>query len=137
MSPFAPREKFRTCAAEIPGRVLVVDEEPLVCWAVCEGLEREGFSTVSAETGQAALAVARQNDAPDVVVIDGRLHDISPASLIHQLLAVAPNCRFVVMTTECRDVALPHSDRISLLRKPFDMSELVQRVAASAAAKCS
>lgn len=137
MSPFSPREKFRTSAKEIPRRVLVVDEEPLVCWAVCEGLEREGFSTVFAESGIAAIAVAGQNEPPDVVVIDGRLHDMSPAVLIFKLQAGAPDCRFIVMTTECRDLAIPTSDRVSVLHKPFDMAEIVSRVTAAATVKCS
>ena len=137
MSPFAPREKFRTGPAESPRRVLVVDEEPLVCWAVCEGLERVGFSTLFAESGTAASEIASANEPPDVVVIDGGLHDISPAKLIHKILNVAPHCRFVVLTTESRDIAVPDSDRIAILRKPFDMAEIVSLVNTAAAARCN
>lgn len=129
MRPPASSGKFRIARAELPGRVLVVDDEALVCWSLASGLRQAGFLTDTASTGAEALLLARVRPHPDAVVIDSRLHDCDPSMLLRQLRAIAPDCRFVVMTTDRHDV-LPSPYDALIVRKPFDLPDLVRQVGA-------
>ena len=50
-------------------RVLVVDDEPQVVWMLQFSLEAEGYQTLSARDGRAALDEVREHH-PSVVLLD-------------------------------------------------------------------
>ena len=129
MMPPAACGKVRTALAKSPGRVLVVDDEALVCWALAAGLREAGFATDTAATAAEAIVLARVRPHPDAVVLDSRLHDCDPAKLLREMRAIAPGCRFVVMTTE-RHAAPPPPYDVLIVRKPFDLPDVVRQVGA-------
>lgn len=53
-------------------RVLIVDDEPSICWALRECLTDEGYSVEVAGTAEQAL-IAAERLQPDVIVMDVRL----------------------------------------------------------------
>ena len=114
--------------AEIPPRVLVVDDEPLVRWSLKAGLQAAGFDAIDAADAVDALALAREAPQPDVVLFDLRLWETDPVRLLEELRAAAPGCRFVVMAVTGQDVPFADLDRIDVIRKPFDLHEVVRLV---------
>lgn len=52
-----------------PTRVLVVDDEPQVVWMLQFGLEADGYETVAARDGVAALEAVREH-RPNVMLLD-------------------------------------------------------------------
>jgi hypothetical protein len=64
---------------EVLGRILVVDDEPMVRARITRVLTDEGYEVVSVADGQAALDIVRNADVPFDLVITNILHVERPA----------------------------------------------------------
>jgi DNA-binding NtrC family response regulator len=117
----SPRDKFRA-------RVLIVDDEPLVCWSLAAGLRLAGFDAVTAVNGAEALALARLPPHPAVVLLDTRLSPGEGTALLRELRMAAPACRLLWLTTEGQNARVPAADGITVITKPFDLSDVVRIV---------
>jgi Response regulator containing CheY-like receiver, AAA-type ATPase, and DNA-binding domains len=133
MRPLSPCGKVPTARAKLPARVLIIDNELLVRWSLSAGLGLAGFEAVTASSGAEALTLARQPPHPDVVLLDSRLYDTDPAALLEDLRLAAPRCRFLMLTTAGQEMPTPPWDGIIVIRKPFDLAEVVRLVDAAAA----
>jgi DNA-binding NtrC family response regulator len=108
-----------------PDRVLVIDDDDLMRWAVAETLREDGWQVIEAGDRREAEAALGTADAPfDVVLLDYRLPDSDNLSLLATIRARSPHSRVILMTafqTEdmVRDaLALGAS---TVIGKPFDM----------------
>ncbi len=54
------------------GRILLVDDEPSICWALSEALRDEGFEVETAGSVELAAQVLARSQ-PDTIVLDVRL----------------------------------------------------------------
>jgi DNA-binding response OmpR family regulator len=117
-TPVAP-EGFRS-------RVLVIDDEPLIRWALATGLSASGYDTVAAADTGEALAVARMRPRPDVILLD--LHQADCSRLLAELRAIAPACRIMVLGTCCEGTPASHWHGLEMIPKPFDLADVVRRV---------
>ena len=61
--------------------VLVVDDNPVTCYATARALRSAGFATIEAGTGQQALDLSRGNVS--AVVLDVHLPDIGGRGAAH------------------------------------------------------
>lgn len=66
--------------------VLIVDDEPDVCWALERVLRREGFTVVTAGNGSDALARLRESSF-HLILVDAKLADIEGIELARQIRA--------------------------------------------------
>jgi DNA-binding NtrC family response regulator len=115
--------------------ILVVDDEPLIRWAVREGLEGEGYGVV--EAGSAREALASMHGAVDVVLLDLKLPDSDDLSLLRRIRAAAPGCRVIMMTAHGSPEMLAEAMRagaFGTVAKPFDLGRVVGMVREAAAA---
>jgi two-component system, NtrC family, response regulator AtoC len=107
-------------------KVLIVDDERLVRWSLRQKCEEWGYHTLEAETGSAALKIAR-NESPDLVLLDVRLPDISGIQLLEQLQQSGV-ARAVIMITadpQLEDVKLALKlGAFDFIGKPLDFEEL-------------
>lgn len=103
-------------------RVLVVDDEESICWALERVLTDEGHEVYSAATAEDALRCARQAP-PDVILLDVRLPGKDGLSAMAELQSTSNSAPVVVMTafgdldTAVRAMSQGASD---YLTKPFD-----------------
>jgi DNA-binding NtrC family response regulator len=127
-----PRD-FPLMAKKSPsGRVLVVDDEPLIRWSVAETLGDRGYRVVEAEDGRSALEAAEEAGDPfDVVLLDFRLPDSNDLGLLARLLVLMPGSRIILMTA----FSTPEITRqafdlgaYSVVRKPFEIAEIASLV---------
>jgi two-component system response regulator PrrA len=123
--------EFSPARTEIPRRVLVVDDEPLVRWSVATGLRLAGFDACAAGSAVEACALARQFPHPDVVLLDAGLWDTDPRELLDEIRKMAPQCRFLILAVTGQPLALPPWDGLTVVRKPFDLHEVVRLVRAA------
>src|SRR5947208_652486 len=72
--PLAPQRTHTPVFSPIV-RVLVVDDEPSICKALTMALDRAGYAAVSAQSGESALAILRDEHI-DVMLIDLRIPDM-------------------------------------------------------------
>lgn len=115
-----------------PARVLVVDDEPVLAELVSMALRYEGWDIATAGDGATAIALAREN-APDVVVLDVMLPDMSGLEVLARLREQIPGLPLLLLTA--KDSV---EDRIAGLTaggddyvtKPFSLEEVVLRLRA-------
>jgi DNA-binding NarL/FixJ family response regulator len=82
----------------VHGRVMIVDDHPMWRDAVARDLEQAGFRVVaSVGEGAQALRVAPAA-APDVVVLDLQLPDISGVDVVLGLLSARPGIRVLILS---------------------------------------
>jgi DNA-binding NtrC family response regulator len=111
-----------------PRRILVVDDEPLVRWAIAETLGHFGYDVAEASDAESTVrALFEAENPPDVVLLDLRLPDCSDLKLLQTVRRVAPRAAVILMTAfgtrELRDEAL-RCGAAAVLDKPFDVEDL-------------
>ena len=126
MIPICSSGKFRDGGAEIPARIVVIDDEPLVRWSIVAGLRHGGFDAVPAATPEEACG--RGRGAADVVLVDVRLGGRDPQQVVEQIRSSWPGCRILLLAVEGQDVPLPEWSDVDVIRKPFDLTAVVRRV---------
>ena len=131
MIPLPSSEQLFARRGEVPARVLIVDDEPLVCWALTAGLRAAGFDALAATDGASAMALAAVRPLPAVILVDVALRGGDGPGLCARLRAAVPAARLVPMALADeevpRDAGAPAAD---VIRKPFDLSDVVRRVCA-------
>lgn len=129
-SPSSARALLR--ADGQPVRALVVDDEPALGELLSTVLRYEGWAVETALTGQAAVRAARAT-APDVIVLDVMLPDMSGLEVLRRIRAHSPNVPVLFLTA--RDAV---EDRVAGLTaggddyvtKPFSLEEVIARLRA-------
>lgn len=126
--------KVTTAAPATTGRrILVVDDELLIRWSLCETLSDRGHTVLEAEDGQAAVrALADATELPDVVLLDLRLPDSKDLNLLERIISMVPQGRVILMTAygtpELANEALERG-AFTVLNKPFELQEVTSLVA--------
>jgi two-component system OmpR family response regulator len=113
-------------------RVLVVDDEPNISELLGTALRFVGYDVRVAGTAGQALAVA-ESFRPDLVVLDVMLPDLDGFEVSHRLRGLLPRIRVVFLTArnQAADAVTGLTDAggDEYIRKPFDLDELIARVA--------
>jgi DNA-binding response OmpR family regulator len=116
-------------------RVLVVDDEPAICKALTMALTRAGYDSLAAQTGESALAILR-SERVDVLVLDLRIPDTRGDVIFELAAAIQPHLRtqtlFLTGDISERALRLIAACKCPSLRKPFELRELTDAVAALA-----
>ena len=112
--------------------VLVVDDEPLIRWALTEALSEAGYPTLQAASGaETRTSLAAIAGTPLVVVLDLRLADVHDLSLVRDVRRLRPDAPLIVMsahgTSEDAE-QVRQAGAIEFLTKPFDMIDAVGAV---------
>src|SRR5437879_10471406 len=114
------------------GRVLVVDDDPVICDLVATALADHGYLTRRASDAREALYLI-QRDMPDVVLLDVHLPDISGYALCRRLRDDYGDTVGIILISGQRKESM---DRVAgmllgaddYLVKPFVLDELLARV---------
>src|SRR3979409_1443007 len=115
------------------GRVVVVEDDPLQAESLAFILRQEGYIVELAATGAEGLAaVARSQPAPDTVLLDVALPDLSGVEVARPLRA-GSNVPIIMLTARRNEI-----DKITGLdagaddyvTKPFSHGELLARIRA-------
>ncbi|MEP6496108.1 MAG: response regulator [bacterium] len=116
-------------------RVLVVDDEPSICKAMSIALSRAGYEAITAQSGEAALAIVRSEHV-DVMLIDLRIPDMRGDVIFEVAAGHQPQLRYrtLFMTGDITERAhkLIMACKCHFLRKPFDLRDMTDAIAALA-----
>jgi two-component system OmpR family response regulator len=112
------------------GELLVVDDEPFLREAVAASLRFLGFAVATAETGTAALRLARDHPF-DLVVLDVMLPDTDGFEVVRRLRR--DGCRVPVIFLTARDTQADKVTGLTIggddyMTKPFGLEELAARI---------
>ena len=103
--------------------VLLVDDEPAICKALSLALSRAGFRVSTALSGETAMSIVR-GEHVDVLVVDLRIPDMRGDIQPH----LRKRTLFTTGDITERAQELIEACRCPLLRKPFDLKDLVDWV---------
>jgi CheY-like chemotaxis protein len=113
------------------GRILVIDDEPLIRDSVAECLEAEGYPVQAMGRAADALEALRREPA-SLVLVDLIMPGMTGAELVEQLRADADpalrDVRVVLMTAAMPGAAERAVAADGILRKPFELGDLLAAV---------
>jgi DNA-binding NtrC family response regulator len=119
-----------------PILVLIVDDEPLIRWALAETLIAHGCGIVEACDAQSAIDVLADGSRRfDVVVLDYRLPGAHDLTLLATTRRLSPESQVVVMTAfMTEDVVLRALElgACHVLQKPVELDALAALVVKAA-----
>jgi DNA-binding response OmpR family regulator len=129
--PLEARTKMVT-SAHIGKKILVVDDDTFMRWAISFRLRREGFVVLTASDGKEALKIARNpHEKPDLIVLDLLMPHVSGFEFLHQIREKHPMpfpIPIIIMSSMDHRKALeegPKLEGFHFVEKPVELDELV------------
>jgi len=108
-------------------KILIIDDEPMIRWAIAETLRSCGHQVAGSGTAKQGM-VLFQEFRPDVVFLDLRLPDGDGLALFRQMAAERERHSAVVLMTAhaetCSATEAENLGAAAFLTKPFDFREL-------------
>jgi DNA-binding NtrC family response regulator len=124
-----------------PLRVLVVEDEALIRWAVVETLTEAGHTVLEAADAATAIqTVGIESQSIDVVLLDFRLPDSADLSLLKRIRQQSPSTGVVMMTAHGTPQMVDDAKALGayeVIGKPFDMRTLEKILVAACRANAS
>jgi CheY-like chemotaxis protein len=113
-------------------RVLVVDDEPSITYTLAKILEREGYETARACSGEEAIDVARSFQ-PDILLSDVAMGAIDGIHAAMEILDYLPGCKVLLISGHANLHGLLGKARVKgfnfeNLAKPVTPSELLAKM---------
>ena len=111
-------------------RILVVDDEPAQCEMVSDFLKKQGLDVSSAESGEKALQLFRQ-DSIDLILTDQKMPGMSGLELLQAVRAINPETPVILMTafgSIQAAVSAIQGGATDYLTKPLNLDELLYRI---------
>ncbi len=119
-----------------PQMILIVDDEPDMCWALEHLLHEQGLPTRTAlSAGEALRLIARQRFAH--ILLDAKLPDMDGLELARQILRRAPDTRIIMLSGYFYrdDVTIQEAIARGVIKgfisKPFLRAEVLEAVQAA------
>ncbi len=116
----------------VPLKILVIDDEPPIRKLLRMGLATQGYQTIDAPNGKAALDLMA--DKPDLVILDLGLPDIQGLELLRMIRVRNESVPIVVLSSrgdEAGKVQALDLGADDYVTKPFGMDELLARMRAA------
>jgi DNA-binding NtrC family response regulator len=111
--------------------ILIVDDEPDMCWALEHILHTQGFCTKGAVSGQEAQEMLRRHRFASVF-LDAKLPDIDGLELAGQMRQIDPDLKIVMVSGYFYrdDVAIQNAISqgliLDFISKPFLQKEILR-----------
>lgn len=127
LEPAPPPSQPRSAiASDVREKVIMVAErDELVRRAIQRVLESHGWTVVSVDSQDDALEAAAVHPLR-VAMLDSAIFRRAPTTFLHQLRALAPKMRLVLLTDQALADSVPN--QVVVLPKPFGDEELVRAV---------
>jgi two-component system, OmpR family, KDP operon response regulator KdpE len=117
----------------IRGKLLIVDDETAIRWALRKTLQRMNFEIVEAETGEQAIALVRTVRFDAVLLDIGMpgMNGIEACRRIRQLMPLLGIVMLTVKNTEEDKIHALDAGADDYITKPFHLGELAARLRAA------
>jgi CheY-like chemotaxis protein len=120
----------------VGGKIMLVDDDKDVRTVTMAGLSEAGFEVVEFDSGQAAMTRFDEHRDVQLLVTDYLMPGMNGVELVQRLRERAPQLPAILITGYANPVpSLAVPDDLTVLRKPFRVTELVTCVSATIAQK--
>lgn len=129
-----PAQQSETTDAEVTGGrplILVVEDDEALREALCDTLDLAGYQSLTADSGESALALLQQQQQVAMVVSDVNMGGMSGHDLLQQLSRTYPQIPVLLITaygSVSQSVAAMQNGAVDYLVKPFAHELLVEAV---------
>jgi len=128
----SPREDGVVCGAGKTFRVFVVDDEYIISTTLAMILEKSGFDAKSFTNPVTALEAA-QEQAPDLLISDVVMPELSGIELAIQVRKLCPDCRILLFsgqasTANLLQAAAEEGYDFELLSKPIHPTQFLKKI---------
>ena len=113
-------------------KVLIVEDDQFMAFALREGMETEGYTVEIAVDGPTGLQTSKEKDF-DIIVLDVMLPGLSGFDVCRQLRAADHPVPIIMLTARSLEVEKVQGLKIGAddyLTKPFSLMELIARIEA-------
>ena len=107
-------------------RILVVDDEPMVCLALTNWLQEENYLTKAVENGPQAIAAVREENW-DIVLLDLRMPGMDGMEVLKRLKEISPQTVVIMITAYASipgAVQAMKEGAYDYIVKPLDVDQL-------------
>lgn len=128
MPPHQPLPSSSPAHINPLGTVVVVDDDPEIVSTLSDLLRAEGFTVSGFTDPTVALAELRAGPAPDLVLTDVIMPDLSGAELADALTQAGVTSPVVLMTALADPEFCVDTARRRVLNKPFFVDDLLAEI---------
>jgi CheY-like chemotaxis protein len=108
--------------------IMIVDDEPDIQKTIKTALEKNGFSTITANNGDDCLKKL-ETAKPDLILMDIMMPGTPVREVVPKIKQFKVAYLTVVRTTEAdREELMKMKNIVDFIQKPFDVDDLVKRV---------
>ena len=114
-------------------KVLIVDDNKLLCWGMGRMLEKRNIAHQVAEDGKNALSEVR-GTFYDLVFMDIHLPDANGLDLMQEIRKISPGTKIVIISSDGSENNVRRAlaeGALRFMEKPFDISEVMAVVEAT------
>jgi DNA-binding NtrC family response regulator len=111
-------------------KVLIVDDEKMVCWSLAETMKADGYAVECANTGTEAIERFAQFE-PDMVLLDICLPDTNGLDLLHKFKEQKPHVGVIMITADAHldsTVKALQGGADDYVGKPFKLTHVEKTV---------
>jgi len=109
------------------GRILIVDDEHPVRFALSEVLKKNDFATIEAESGTDAIRIIKEDDV-DLVLLDLAMPEMDGIETLQELKRIKPNVPVIIVTGRGDIAAAVRATKLGaydFLSKPPQVDRLI------------
>lgn len=133
--PSAPQAKAPTEVTDLwgHGTILLVEDEDAVRTFAYRALDKKGYKVLEADSGEAALEVAREYDGViDLILSDVIMPNMDGPTMVSKLRGILPDAKIIFISGYAQDSFRNgfEQEEHHFLPKPFSLSQLAEKVKA-------
>ncbi len=110
------------------GKILIVEDEELICWSLKHSFERDGeYYVRCSHTGDDAMQKLT-SDEYDVVITDLKLPDVDGFSIVGKIKELAKGTPVIVISAHLSDRVMDDIKKqgvFSMINKPFEIVDVM------------
>jgi DNA-binding NtrC family response regulator len=113
-------------------KVLIVDDEEMVCAVLSKVISSKGYEVLVAHNGETSLELA-ERERPDVVLVDLLLDDMPGLAVMQRIKSVLPAVECIIVTgapTKDSAIAAVNLGAFGFVTKPWDDDALLVMIKA-------
>lgn len=126
-------QEFSEVSQDLVGNetILLVDDDDAVRGIALEVLQIHGYQVIEAQSGAAALSIAKSHDGPiDLLLTDLLMPEMTGFDLADQLVKLRPGTKVLYMSGHSKTIVHQRLFKAEtpLIQKPFDLDALLRKV---------